>query len=191
MSGQNIVAQCLVFTPVNIGIIQQSCLCLHLPGSCCLLADSESAASFSKLRCIRTKKKKRKFWFRHRQAELRVLQYCWYWQEYISRTLKILELFGHVSKGEKIQLIYLEGIKGFWKYNKGLKLLTLCFKLLYTGNRVDMAPHLMRQMNERREPMHILMEDCWPSFFTVPVFRSKIRPASTRRIQTRHHLCSG
>lgn len=45
-----------------------------------------------------------------------------------------------------------------------------------TVNRVVVVTHLMRQMNERREPMHILMEDCCPSFFTVPVFKSKIRP---------------
>lgn len=34
----------------------------------------------------------------------------------------------------------------------------------------------MRQIKERRDPMHILMDDCWPSFFTVPVFRSRMRP---------------
>ncbi len=38
----------------------------------------------------------------------------------------------------------------------------------------------MRQMKERREPMHILMEDCCPSFFTVPVLRSRIRPVNTQ-----------
>lgn len=41
--------------------------------------------------------------------------------------------------------------------------------------------HLMRQMKERREPIHILMDDCCPSFFTVPVFRSRIRPLENSR----------
>lgn len=35
--------------------------------------------------------------------------------------------------------------------------------------------YLIRQMKDLREPMHILM-DCCPSFFTVPVFKSRIRP---------------
>lgn len=35
---------------------------------------------------------------------------------------------------------------------------------------------LILQMKDLREPMHILMEDCCPSFLTVPVFRSRIRP---------------
>lgn len=36
--------------------------------------------------------------------------------------------------------------------------------------------HLILQMNDRRAPMLILAEDCWLSFFTVPVFRSNILP---------------
>lgn len=36
--------------------------------------------------------------------------------------------------------------------------------------------YLILQMKERLDPMHILIEDCWPSFFTVPVFKSRIRP---------------
>lgn len=40
---------------------------------------------------------------------------------------------------------------------------------------------LILQMKDLREPMHILMDDCCPSFLTVPVFRSKIRPERDRR----------
>lgn len=39
--------------------------------------------------------------------------------------------------------------------------------------------YLIRQMKDLREPMHILM-DCCPSFFTVPVFRSRMRPEERR-----------
>ena len=40
-----------------------------------------------------------------------------------------------------------------------------------------MEPHLILQMKERRAPILILADDaCCPSFFTVPVFRSSIRP---------------
>jgi hypothetical protein len=35
-------------------------------------------------------------------------------------------------------------------------------------------------MKERLEPMHIRMDDCCPSFLTVPVFRSRIRPERER-----------
>lgn len=31
-------------------------------------------------------------------------------------------------------------------------------------------------MNDRRAPILILADDCWPSFFTVPVFKSNILP---------------
>lgn len=37
-------------------------------------------------------------------------------------------------------------------------------------------PHLILQMNDRRAPILILADDCWPSFFTVPVFKSNILP---------------
>ena len=47
----------------------------------------------------------------------------------------------------------------------------------------------MRQMNDLREPMHILMEDCWPSFFTVPVFRSRTRPGQGGREQSQVTSC--
>lgn len=40
--------------------------------------------------------------------------------------------------------------------------------------------NLILQMKERREPMHMRIDDCWPSFFTVPVFRSKMRPVGER-----------
>lgn len=42
-------------------------------------------------------------------------------------------------------------------------------------------------MKERLEPIHILIEDCCPSFFTVPVFRSKIRPDETQTHKTQCH----
>ncbi|KAJ3594167.1 hypothetical protein NHX12_006498 [Muraenolepis orangiensis] len=48
----------------------------------------------------------------------------------------------------------------------------------------------MRQMKERREPIHILMDDCCPSFFTVPVFRSRILPAQHRNTNT-HSTSAG
>lgn len=38
------------------------------------------------------------------------------------------------------------------------------------------ATDLILQMKDRREPMHMRMDDCCPSFFTVPVFRSRMRP---------------
>lgn len=41
---------------------------------------------------------------------------------------------------------------------------------------MERGPHLILQMKERRAPMLILAEDCWLSFFTVPVFRSNILP---------------
>lgn len=41
--------------------------------------------------------------------------------------------------------------------------------------------YLILQMKERLDPMHILIEDCWPSFFTVPVFKSRIRPRKARQ----------
>ena len=37
-------------------------------------------------------------------------------------------------------------------------------------------PHLILQMKERRAPILIRTDDCGPSFFTVPVLRSSIRP---------------
>lgn len=40
--------------------------------------------------------------------------------------------------------------------------------------------YLILQMKERLDPMHILIEDCWPSFFTVPVFKSRIRPRKAK-----------
>lgn len=40
--------------------------------------------------------------------------------------------------------------------------------------------NLILQMKERREPMHMRIDDCCPSFFTVPVFRSKMRPVGER-----------
>lgn len=36
--------------------------------------------------------------------------------------------------------------------------------------------HLILQMNDLRAPILILAEDCWLSFFTVPVFKSNILP---------------
>lgn len=45
-----------------------------------------------------------------------------------------------------------------------------------TAFRMECGPHLILQMNERRAPMLILADDCWLSFFTVPVFRSNILP---------------
>lgn len=41
---------------------------------------------------------------------------------------------------------------------------------------MERGPHLILQMNDRRAPMLILADDCWLSFFTVPVFRSNILP---------------
>lgn len=40
-------------------------------------------------------------------------------------------------------------------------------------------PYLILQMKDLREPMHILM-DCCPSFLTVPVFKSRMRPEDRR-----------
>lgn len=39
--------------------------------------------------------------------------------------------------------------------------------------------HLILQMNDRRAPILILADDCCPSFFTVPVFKSNILPIKT------------
>lgn len=36
--------------------------------------------------------------------------------------------------------------------------------------------HLILQMNDRRAPIPILADDCWLSFFTIPVFKSNILP---------------
>lgn len=55
-------------------------------------------------------------------------------------------------------------------------------------------PHLILQMNERRAPMLILADDCWPSFFTVPVFRSNILPLKANTNATLMlmlHTCAG
>lgn len=41
--------------------------------------------------------------------------------------------------------------------------------------------HLILQMNERLAPMLILTDDWLPSFFTVPVFRSSMRPESNQK----------
>lgn len=41
---------------------------------------------------------------------------------------------------------------------------------------MERGAHLILQMKERRAPMLILADDCWLSFFTVPVFRSNILP---------------
>lgn len=43
-------------------------------------------------------------------------------------------------------------------------------------------------MKDLREPMHILM-DCCPSFFTVPVFKSRIRPK--KQEEKRRCCCTG
>lgn len=43
--------------------------------------------------------------------------------------------------------------------------------------------NLILQMKERREPIHMRMDDCCPSFFTVPVFRSRMRPEGEREAQ--------
>lgn len=50
------------------------------------------------------------------------------------------------------------------------------------------ATDLILQMKDRREPMHMRMDDCCPSFFTVPVFRSRMRP---RGEDTGISLCPG
>lgn len=52
-------------------------------------------------------------------------------------------------------------------------------RLTATGS-TELLPHLIRQMKDLREPMHILM-DCCPSFFTVPVFKSRIRPKNSKK----------
>lgn len=44
-----------------------------------------------------------------------------------------------------------------------------------------LTAHLILQMKERRAPMLILTDDWLPSFFTVPVFRSSMRPERDRR----------
>jgi len=46
----------------------------------------------------------------------------------------------------------------------------------------DPPHYLIRQMKDLREPIHILM-DCWPSFLTVPVFKSRIRPKGRSKNQ--------
>lgn len=43
-----------------------------------------------------------------------------------------------------------------------------------------LTAHLILQMKERRAPMLILTDDWLPSFFTVPVFRSSMRPERER-----------
>ena len=51
----------------------------------------------------------------------------------------------------------------------------------HTYPPVHTHTHLILQMKERRAPILILTEDWGLSFFTVPVFRSSIRP---ERIKT-------
>lgn len=43
-------------------------------------------------------------------------------------------------------------------------------------DRPDRQTHLILQMKDLLEPMHMRMDDCCPSFLTVPVFRSRMRP---------------
>lgn len=67
-------------------------------------------------------------------------------------------------------------------------------RLTATGS-TELLPHLIRQMKDLREPMHILM-DCCPSFFTVPVFKSRIRPKNSKkkkikRKKKRRCCCTG
>lgn len=46
---------------------------------------------------------------------------------------------------------------------------------------MPLTAHLILQMKERRAPMLILTDDWLPSFFTVPVFRSSMRPERERQ----------
>lgn len=46
---------------------------------------------------------------------------------------------------------------------------------------MPLTSHLILQINERRAPMVILTDDWLPSFFTVPVFRSSMRPESDQK----------
>lgn len=48
--------------------------------------------------------------------------------------------------------------------------------LRISQQKYQVYTYLILQIKERLDPMHILIEDCWPSFFTVPVFKSRIRP---------------
>lgn len=43
--------------------------------------------------------------------------------------------------------------------------------------------NLILQMNDRRAPIVILADDCWLSFFTVPVFRSNILPLKAQEAE--------
>lgn len=55
-----------------------------------------------------------------------------------------------------------------------------CLKLKAQGLGLCQPTNLILQMKERREPIHMRMDDCCPSFFTVPVFRSRMRPGGER-----------
>lgn len=71
---------------------------------------------------------------------------------------------------------------------------TPCGQFLHQGTLINMNDehdnqlqhdsHLILQMNDRRAPILIRADDCWPSFFTVPVFKSNILPLK-RQKQTR------
>lgn len=57
---------------------------------------------------------------------------------------------------------------------------TMGLPYLSCSSHLAAAPtHLILQMKDLREPMHMRMDDCCPSFFTVPVFRSRMRPVGT------------
>lgn len=51
--------------------------------------------------------------------------------------------------------------------------------------------NLILQMNDRRAPILILADDCWLSFFTVPVFKSNILPLKANKSKNRlNHWCN-
>lgn len=54
---------------------------------------------------------------------------------------------------------------------------------------MERVSHLILQMKERRAPMLILADDCWLSFFTVPVFRSNILPEKANTNATLLPMC--
>lgn len=51
--------------------------------------------------------------------------------------------------------------------------------------------YLILQMNDRRAPILILADDCWLSFFTVPVFKSNILPANSESSHWRVNYWGG
>lgn len=60
-------------------------------------------------------------------------------------------------------------------WNKGMKGTLASSASGSNETSKDSLHYLIRQIKDLREPMHILM-DCWPSFLTVPVFKSRMRP---------------